>query len=67
MKQLTIISLSALLTASVAPTAFGWDYHGGGYSGSSYHGAYGGSFSHSNGSWSANGARAGSASGGGGS
>jgi hypothetical protein len=57
MKQLTIISLSALLTASAVPSAFGWGYHGGSYSGGSYHGANGGSFSHSDGSWSATGAR----------
>ena len=35
MKQLTIISLSALLAALAAPAAFGWRYHGGGYSGGS--------------------------------
>jgi hypothetical protein len=67
MKRVTIISLSALLTASAAPAAFGWGYHGGGFSGGSYHGAYGGSFSHSDGSWSATGARGSTASGGGGS
>jgi hypothetical protein len=49
MKRLTIISLSALLTASAAPAAFGWGYHGGG--GGSYSGRFGGSFSHSDGSW----------------
>jgi len=52
MKQLTIISLSALLTATAAPATFGWGYHGGG-GGGTYHGSYGGSFSHSDGSWSA--------------
>jgi hypothetical protein len=49
MKRLTIISLTTLLTASAAPTAFGWGYHGGGFSGGSYHGAFGGSFSRSGG------------------
>jgi hypothetical protein len=67
MKPPTIISLAAVVAVSSAPAAFGWGFHGGGFSGGSYHGAYGGSFSHSDGSWSATGARGSTASGGGGS
>jgi hypothetical protein len=57
MKPLTIVSLVAVVAVSSAPAAFGWGFHGGGFSGGSYHGAYGGSFAHSDGSWSATGAR----------
>jgi Predicted periplasmic protein (DUF2092) len=67
MTRFMVVSLSLVLMASAAPNALGWGYHGGGFSGGSYHGAYGGSFSRSGGSWSATGARGSTASGGGGS
>ena len=65
--KLTTVSLSVPLGALAAPTALGWGYHGGGFSGGSYNGAWGGSFSHSDGSGSATGARGSTASDGGGS
>ena len=43
MKRLTVLSITGLLTLAAAPDALAWGYHGGGYSGSSYHGSFGGS------------------------
>jgi hypothetical protein len=64
MKQLKAVCITGLLAISLAPNAFAWGARGGGFSGASYHGAYGGSFSRSGGSWSASNRYGGTASGG---